>query len=124
MTNNNPLQAVIGVQTSVPATVYHAYLVLLMYVWRALLRTTVRSSDPPHIINIQDPPEAANSLFGDIHWDFEYLPETDIQIDEDWREKSTIVGELYEAAISCATSAVDFVSGLESPAYSQFWYSC
>lgn len=95
-----------------------------MYVWRALLRTTVRSSDPPQVIHIQDPSEDMNNWFRDFHWGFNYLPEMDTRIEEDLSEKNTIVGELYEAATACATSLIDFISGLNHSAFSQFWYSC
>ncbi|POR32661.1 Uncharacterized protein TPAR_07134 [Tolypocladium paradoxum] len=40
---------------SYPACVYFAYLNLVVYVWRALLRPTVRSLPPPQIIDIDQP---------------------------------------------------------------------
>ncbi|KAJ3539112.1 hypothetical protein NM208_g5620 [Fusarium decemcellulare] len=119
----NDRETAVGVPESLPSTIYHAYLVLLMYIWRALLRTTVRSSDPPQVIHIQDLSESATNLFRDFHWGFDYLPEMDVPVTEELRENSTVVGELYEAAISCATSIIDFVSGLDYKAFNQFWYS-
>jgi len=113
-----------GVPETLPSTIYHAYLVLLMYIWRALLRTTVRSSDPPQVIHIQDMPESATDLFRDFDWGFDYLPAMEVPANELLGEHSTVVKELYEAAISCATSITDFISSLDYAAYSQFWYSC
>ncbi|RFN42549.1 fungal specific transcription factor [Fusarium flagelliforme] len=106
-----------------PSTIYHAYLVLLLYIWRALLRTTVRSSDPPQVIHIQDMSESATNIFRDFDWGFDYLPAIEVPANESLGENSTVVIELYEAAISCATSITDFMSSLDYAAYSQFWYS-
>lgn len=113
-----------GVPETLPSTIYHAYLVLLMYIWRALLRTTVRSSDPPQVIHIQDMSESATNLFRDFDWGFDYLPTMEVPVNELLGENSTVIIELHEAAISCATSITDFISSLDNAAYSQFWYSC
>ncbi|KAI9148430.1 riboflavin transporter MCH5 [Paramyrothecium foliicola] len=111
-----------AVQKSLPATIYHAYLVLLVLVWRALLRTTVRSCEPPQVIDLQDLLDPTASLFRDLDWGFNYLPEVDIRA-ENPTEKNTIAEELYEASMSCATSILDFNASLDYSTLSQFWYS-
>lgn len=39
-----------------PTATYFAYLTLVTYAWRALLRLSVRSSPPPKIIDVEDEP--------------------------------------------------------------------
>ena len=127
-----------------PATIYQSYLTLLVYVWRALLRTTVRSSAPPHIIHIEDPSESGMFL-RDLTWaGAEYAPaaataDSAAEADTttrppdgvnqpgawgDTSSSSSVVGELYEAALSCARSVLDFVAALEYAAFGGFWHSC
>lgn len=113
-----------GSQSTCQATVYNAYLTLVVCIWRALLRTTVRSSEPPQIIHVDDPFEGGHCFPGDNHWNFSGLPEMDFRPTDDRSESSTMVQELYEAALHCASTVVDFVSKLTAPVFSEFWYTC
>lgn len=60
----------------------------------------------------------------DQSWGFSHLPEMDLHFDNDRREDSAMVKELYEAVHGCASTAVDFLSNLPTAAFSEFWYSC
>ncbi|UNI15519.1 hypothetical protein JDV02_002046 [Purpureocillium takamizusanense] len=109
-------------QTHLPATIHNAYWILLVYVWRALLRATVRSSDPPVVIHMQEPSDSGY-LAEDMHWRFDYLPEMDVRVEEDANDNSHIVRELHEAALTCASNVLDFLSGLDYSAFNGFWHS-
>lgn len=111
-----------------PSTIYHSYLVLVLYVWRAVLRTTVCDSDPPQVIDANDTPETTGT-FRDFQWSFDFLAEMYPSAGSSGHghgtgDQDAVVAELYEAALSCATVILDFVSGLGYKAFSQFWYSC
>ena len=131
LTNDHSLhETSMGVRSPYPATIYNAYLTLVVYVWRALIRTTVRSAEPPQVIHVEDPVAATSvlpSFIGDFGWGnlHRHHPEMDLR-PSDGREESssTVVEELYEAALGCAETVVDFVSNLACAAFSEFWYSC
>jgi hypothetical protein len=110
-------------QAQLPATIHNAYWTLLVYVWRALLRATVRSSDPPVVIHIQDSSDSGY-FPEDVNWSFDYLPEMDARVEEDVNDNSHKVRELHEAALTCATNVLDFLSSLDYLAFNEFWYSC
>ncbi|KAJ6447313.1 MMP37-like protein [Purpureocillium lavendulum] len=111
-----------GTQGPFPATIYQGYLTLLVYIWRALLRTTVRSTDPPVVIHVDDLPESAN-LLRDVDWGLHLLPDLNIEVQESRGVQSGIVKDLYEAALTCGSNVLDFLSGLDSHAFHEFWYS-
>jgi hypothetical protein len=91
----------------------------------------VRSSDPPHIIHIEDPAESGMFL-RDLTWGgVDYMPENARGAEQSWGKSSSssssssIVGELYEAALSCARSVLKFVDGLGCEVFGgEFWHSC
>lgn len=123
-------ETTLGVGSPYPATIYHAYLTLVVYVWRALLRTTVRSAEPPQVIHVEDPIAATGfdpTFIGDFGWGdlHRHYPEMDFRPSNSRQESSsTMVGELYEAALNCAGTVIEFVSKLACAAFSEFWYSC
>lgn len=87
----------------------------------------MRSSDPPHIIHIEDPAESGMFL-RDLTWGgVDYMPENARGAEQSWGDSSSssIVGDLYEAALSCARSVLEFVGGLGCEALGgEFWHSC
>ncbi|CAI6061482.1 unnamed protein product [Clonostachys chloroleuca] len=112
-----------GTASPYPATIYNAYLILVACVWRAILRTTVKSSEPAQIIHVEDPADATVAFLNDLRWEFHHLPEMDFRLDHGHRENGTMVGELYEASLGCADTLVDFVSNLAAPSFGEFWHS-
>lgn len=115
---------------SYPASVYFAYLTLVVYVWRALLRPTVRSLPPPQIIDVDQPPQHHQPLqdtgffFEDFSWDFSDLPEMELHLDEDVTDTSATVKELHQAAQTWAGNLVNFTWHMSSSDFGEFWYSC
>ncbi|OAA46814.1 fungal specific transcription factor [Metarhizium rileyi] len=115
--------------TTYPTTVYFAHLTLVVYVWRALLRPTVRSLPPPPIIEMDQPLHETQPLqdpaflFEDLSWDFSELPEIELHLEEDVTETSATVKELHQAAQSCAGNLVNFTCQLTSSNFGEFWHS-
>ena len=130
MNDHSLRETTTGLGSLYPATIYHAYLTLIVYVWRALLRTTVRSAEPPQVIHVEDPIATTGfdpAFIGDFGWGglHRHHPEMDLRpINSREDSNSTMVGELYEAALNCADTVVEFVSKLACTAFSEFWYSC
>ncbi|CAH0056140.1 unnamed protein product [Clonostachys solani] len=122
-TGHNLQDTISGTPSPYPATIYNAYLILVACVWRAILRTTVRSSEPAQIIHVEDPADATVAFLNDLRWEFHHLPEMDFRLDHGHRENGTMVGELYEASLGCADTLVDFVSNLAAPSFGGFWHS-
>ncbi|KAJ6439315.1 fungal specific transcription factor [Purpureocillium lavendulum] len=115
---------------SYPASVYFAYLTLVVYVWRALLRPTVRSLPPPQIIDVDQPLQEAQGplqdtgfLFEDFSWDFSELPEIELHLEEDVTDTSATVKELHQAAQTWAGNLVNFTWHMSSSDFGEFWYS-
>ncbi|UNI24521.1 hypothetical protein JDV02_010258 [Purpureocillium takamizusanense] len=121
-----------------PASVYFAYLTLVVYVWRALLRPTVRSLPPPQIIDVdqslqQQEEEQHNQqgpllqdtgfLFEDFSWDFSDLPEIELHLADDVTDTSATVKELHQAAQTWAVNLVNFTWHMSSSDFGEFWYS-
>lgn len=112
---------------------YFAYLTLVTYIWRALLRPTVRSSPPPRIISVEDddpPHDAGGFFFEDISWDFSDLPEIELHLDDsipsmtaDGEASSATIKELHAAAQVYASTVATFTTRLTSLQFDSFWYS-
>jgi len=113
-----------GASSTYPATMYFAYLTAVAYVWRALLRPTVRSSPPPKIIDMEQSFHDAGFFFEELSWDFSELPEIELHLDEDVSEASATIKELHQAAQSYAGTLATFTSRLTSRHFGEFWYSC
>lgn len=116
--------------TIYPMTVYFAYLTVVTYVWRALLRPTVRSSPPPKIIDVEEeePPEAGGFFFEELSWDFSELPEIELHLEDDvvahGETSSATIKELYQAAQNYGGTVATFTARLTSRHFDEFWYSC
>ncbi|KAL0932805.1 fungal specific transcription factor [Colletotrichum truncatum] len=115
-----------GSSDSYNACVYLAYLTLIAYTWRALLRPAVRSPPPPQIIDVDAEPQMfpdTGFLFEDLSWDFSELPEIELQLEDGATDSSATIKELHQAAQSWAESLVQFIERLSSSHISGFWYS-
>ncbi|KAH9231829.1 hypothetical protein K456DRAFT_1751082 [Colletotrichum gloeosporioides 23] len=112
-------------QDSYPACISLAYLSLVAYTWRALLRPTVRSAPPPQIIDVDAEPQNfpdTGFLFEDLSWDFSDFPELELQLEDGASDSSATINELYQAAQTWAEALVKFTVCLTSSDFSQFWY--
>ncbi|EQB49066.1 hypothetical protein CGLO_11627 [Colletotrichum gloeosporioides Cg-14] len=103
-----------------------AYLSLVAYTWRALLRPAVRSAPPPQIIDVDAEPQTfpdTGFLFEDLSWNFSDFPELELQIEDGASDSSATIKELHQAAQTWAETLVKFTLSLTSSDFSQFWYS-
>ncbi|KAJ5571505.1 hypothetical protein N7535_005165 [Penicillium sp. DV-2018c] len=106
-----------------PTSIHFAYLLLVVYVYRAMLRPMARSSEPPLIFDLEDmsatsPLHVAESMldFTDLP-EIESLPEIAIS-DEFGTGEATL-----QAAEKCASVLVNFTRRLTSSDFTGFWYS-
>lgn len=113
-----------GRTTRYPATIYFAYLTLVACIWRGVLRATVHSSEPAQIIDINDLAEPCSMSMEDFTPDLTPYPEMNFQIAQDSVDNSTLIQELYEASLNCASTIIDFSASMPMAALSEFWYSC
>ncbi|KAF4883250.1 putative transcriptional regulatory protein [Colletotrichum fructicola] len=113
-------------QDPYPACISLAYLTLVAYIWRALLRPTVRSAPPPQIIDVDAEPQTfpdTGFLFEDLSWNFSDFPELELQLEDGAPDSSATIKELHQAAQTWAETLVKFTLSLTSSDFSQFWYS-
>lgn len=111
-----------------PASVQFAYLILVTYVWRAVLRPTVRSQPPPPIIDVdqeEQPAEGTSLSLQDFSWDIADLCDISLDLGDGGVEvhDATII-ELYQGALAWAKCLVGFVFKLSSRQMGEFWHSC
>ncbi|OAA53146.1 fungal specific transcription factor [Cordyceps fumosorosea ARSEF 2679] len=122
-----------------PTTAYFAYLTVVTYVWRALLRPTVRSSPPPRIIDVEElpppppPPDVGGFFFEELSWDLSDLPEMELHLEEDQGaahahgdasgSSSATIKELHQAAQAYGGTVAAFTARLTSRHFDEFWYS-
>lgn len=107
-----------------PTSIHFAYLLLVVYVYRAMLRPMARSSEPPLIFDLEDmtttsplPVDESILDFSDLP-EIESLPEISIS-DEFGTGEATL-----HAAEKCASILVNFTRRLTSSDFTAFWYSC
>lgn len=111
-------------QGQYPATVYFSYLTLVACIWRAILRATVRSSEPAQIIDINDIPEPGSMSMDEFTPDLTQYPEMNFQLAQDSEDNGSLIQELYEASLNCASTIIDFSANMPMSAFSEFWHSC
>lgn len=119
-----PQDSITESQSRYPATIYFAYLTLVACIWRAVLRATVRSSEPPQVIDIHDIAEDCSLSMEDFTTDINPYPEINFQPALNSQENGTLIQELYQASLNCATTIVEYSANLPLTAFSEFWYSC
>lgn len=106
-----------------PTSIHFAYLLLVVYVYRAMLRPMARSSSPPMIFDLE---EMATSP---LPVDDSILDFTDTSMLESLPDVS--MPDVYcnceitlHAAEKCATILVNFTRRLTPSDFAGFWYSC
>ncbi|WQF89992.1 hypothetical protein CDEST_15006 [Colletotrichum destructivum] len=110
-----------------PSSVQFAYLILVTYVWRAVLRPTVRSQPPPPIIDVdqeEQPAEGTSLSLEDFSWEIGDLCDISLDLGDGGVEvhDATII-ELYQGALAWAKCLVGFVFKLSSRQMGEFWHS-
>ncbi|KZL73296.1 fungal specific transcription factor domain protein [Colletotrichum tofieldiae] len=109
-----------------PSSVQFAYLILVTYVWRAVLRPTVRSQPPPPIIDVDQEvelDEGTSLPFQDLSWDFSDFCDIALDIGENAAEEEATILGLYQSALAWARYLLAFVSKLSSRHIGEFWHS-
>lgn len=107
-----------------PTSIHFAYLLLVVYVYRAMLRPMARSSSPPMIFDLEELSGTSPLPVDDPTFDFmdipgiESLPDIEI-LDESGTSELTL-----HAAEKCATILVNFTRRLTPSDFTGFWYSC
>lgn len=106
-----------------PTSIHFAYLLLVVYVYRAMLRPMAKSSSPPMIFDLEEmsatsPMPVDESSFG--FTDLSEINTMHISIPEVSGPSETT---LY-AAEKCATILVNFSRRLTPSDFNAFWYSC
>lgn len=106
-----------------PTSIHFAYLLLVVYVYRAMLRPLARSSSPPMIFDLEDmaisplPVDNPSLDFTD-NAGIESLPEV-FMPDICGTKEITL-----HAAEKCATIVLNFTRRLTPSDFTGFWYSC
>ncbi|KAJ5574416.1 hypothetical protein VI817_005035 [Penicillium citrinum] len=110
-------------QAPYPTSIHFAYLLLVVYVYRAMLRPMARSSSPPMIFDLEEMSATSPLPVDDPILDFadvsgiESLPEISMS-------DVSGTGEVtLHAAEKCATIMVNFTRRLTPSDFTGFWYS-
>ncbi|KAJ5751212.1 hypothetical protein N7533_008240 [Penicillium manginii] len=110
-------------QAPYPTSIHFAYLLLAVYVYRAMLRPMARSSDPPMIFDLEEMAATSPLPVDDPTLDFadasgiESFPELSMS-DVSGTSEITL-----HAAEKCATILVNFTRRLTPSDFTGFWYS-
>ena len=109
------------------SSLHFTYHLLVIYVYRALLRPMVRSMTPPHIIDLEEPIVFDNSLdLADFNWDVPWLtnitpfPATNVADDS----TAEVVEDITRSATECAAGMINRVRRFSFGDLSSFWHSC
>ena len=110
-----------------PTSIHFAYLILVLFVYRALLRPMARSSSPPLIFDLDEIPTNPSALDTAVDdspvLDFLNMPEIDSFPAVELSDHST--GETtLNSAERCASIVISFTRRLTSSDFTGFWYSC
>lgn len=112
---------------NLPPSLHLAYLLLLIYIYRALLRPTVKNKQPREIIDLESFDFDALMSFDFPHWTSvtESLPAESVP-DPSGSDDLTAnsLGTLYQAAQGCARGLLEFTRGLSCIDLASFWFSC
>ncbi|KAM0721592.1 hypothetical protein Q7P37_002517 [Cladosporium fusiforme] len=107
------------------SSILFGHCILIVYVYRALLRPMVESTIPPHIIDLEEPIIDNSLAFDDFSWDAPDLesimpfPVLDSTADS----QAEIVEDITRAANECAMGMVNLVRRFSLGDFSSFWYS-
>lgn len=84
----------------------------------------VRSSRPPHIIDVDEILPNPTFSFEDLSWDFSDLRDINLFPAVDIADVHATVEEVLQAAQNCAASVINFTRRLSVSDLNGFWYSC
>lgn len=109
-----------------PTSIHFAYLILVLFVYRALLRPMARSSSPPLIFDLDELPTNPSALDTAVDdspvLDFLNMPEIESFPAVELSDHST--GETtLNSAERCASIVISFTRRLTSSDFTGFWYS-
>lgn len=110
-----------------PASIHFAYLILVVYVYRAMLRPMARSSSPPLIFDVDEMPSTTSLPIEETSiLDFADVPEIESfpAVDVDLSEVHGTGETTLNAAERCASIVISFTRRLTSSDFTGFWYSC
>lgn len=121
-----------------PKTVYVAYVTLVAYVWRALLRSTLLSPPPPLVVD-RDANGISNQPYQELFdlsqqafhlegfdWDLPDLTEIEpLLLDESLTGgMHAMMQEVQQASVHWAASLATLTESFPLASYTKFWYSC
>ena len=110
-----------------PTSIHFAYLILVVYVYRAMLRPMARSSSPPLIFDVDEMPSTSTLPVEDSSvLDFTDIPELESfpAVDVDLSEIQGTGETTLNAAERCASIVISFTKRLTASDFTGFWYSC
>ncbi|KAJ4984535.1 fungal specific transcription factor [Stagonosporopsis vannaccii] len=117
-----------------PITVYFAYLMLGLYVWRAAIRSGAVSLPAPYVIDADEQhPQSeqmqdGTALSDSLTIDLDAFPNIDLPniewaSNDDGTNSSMLAKELYQAAQAWAENLVEFVWQMSLHKVDEFWHS-
>jgi hypothetical protein len=107
-----------------PTSIHFAYLLLVVYVYRAMLRPMARSSEPPLIFDLEDMATTSPLPVDESILDFTDLPEIESLPEISISDEFGTGEATLHAAEKCASILVNFTRRLTSSDFTAFWYSC
>lgn len=107
-----------------PTSIHFAYLLLVVYVYRAMLRPMARSSEPPLIFDLEDMTTTSPLPVDESILDFSDLPEIELLPEMSMSDEFGTGEATLQAAEKCASILVNFTRRLTSSDFTAFWYSC
>ena len=107
-----------------PTSIHFAYLLLVVYVYRAMLRPMARSSEPPLIFDLEDMDTTSPLPVDESILDFTDLPEIESLPEVSISDEFGTGEATLHAAEKCASIVVNFTRRLTSSDFTAFWYSC
>ncbi|KAI9925600.1 hypothetical protein AWENTII_012739 [Aspergillus wentii] len=108
-----------------PTAIHFAYLLLVVFIYRALLRPMARSSSPPLIFDVDEMPASASTLAVDDYsiLDFADVPDIESFPVVDLSDAHGTGETTLNAAERCASIIISFTRRLTASDFTGFWYS-
>ncbi|KAF7169974.1 hypothetical protein CNMCM5623_002498 [Aspergillus felis] len=110
-----------------PTSIHFAYLILVIFIYRAMLRPMARSSSPPLIFDLDELPttSADSALVAEDYsiLDFADLPEIESFPAVELSDDHSTGEATLNAAERCASIVISFTRRLTASDFTGFWYS-
>ncbi|KAJ5086198.1 hypothetical protein N7532_010969 [Penicillium argentinense] len=110
-------------QAPYPTSIHFAYLLLVVFVYRAMLRPMARSSSPPMIFDLEEMSANSPLPVDDPAMDFADLSGIESLPEMPMSDVSGTSELTLHAAEKCATIVVNFTRRLTPSDFTGFWYS-